>query len=31
MPENAFNATSLERLLNAGALGLKVHLCTIFE
>ncbi|KAL0305755.1 UNVERIFIED_CONTAM: Allantoinase [Sesamum radiatum] len=25
VPENAFNATSLERLLEAGALGLKVH------
>ncbi|KAI3456275.1 hypothetical protein Pfo_012938 [Paulownia fortunei] len=27
VPENAFNATSLERLLEAGALGLKSFMC----
>ncbi|CAN1235741.1 ALN [Linum perenne] len=27
VPENAFNATSLEALLNAGALGLKSFMC----
>lgn len=27
VPENAFNATSLERLLKAGALGLKSFMC----
>lgn len=31
VPENAFNATALKRLLDAGALGLKVQMSTIFK
>lgn len=30
VPENAFNSTALEQLLEAGALGLKVHIYILF-